>query len=90
MSFFLIFSSTTKLPRNNILGPRPQTNDVSTVLSVGIKEVLPSLLMTHILCNVTGESLENRSLKNDISLQNTIFMPRHKKWRGIMLYPPNF
>ena len=19
-----------------------------------------------------------------------IFMPRHKKWRGIMLYPPNF
>ena len=20
----------------------------------------------------------------------SIFMPRHKKWRGIMLYPPNF
>ena len=19
-----------------------------------------------------------------------VFMPRHKKWRGIMLYPPNF
>ena len=19
-----------------------------------------------------------------------LFMPRHKKWRGIMLYPPNF
>ena len=19
-----------------------------------------------------------------------IFMPRHRKWRGIMLYPPNF
>ena len=23
-------------------------------------------------------------------LSAAIFMPRHKKWRGIMLYPPNF
>ena len=33
-------------------------------------------------------------VSNDIYSQETkqlvFFMPRHKKWRGIMLYPPNF
>ena len=24
------------------------------------------------------------------SINKDVIMPRHKKWRGIMLYPPNF
>ena len=27
---------------------------------------------------------------NLVPVDREIFMPRHKKWQGIMLYPPNF
>ena len=34
-------------------------------------------------------SLNENSSKREV-FRLFIFMPRHKKWRGIMLYPPNF
>ena len=36
------------------------------------------------------KAYEQTSEKEKSVIDNHIFMPRHKKWRGIMLYPPNF
>ena len=49
--------------------------------------------------NVRIASLEYVLINHKVSVSKWIFlniqtyliiMPRHKKWRGIMLYPPNF
>ena len=31
---------------------------------------------------------QRKNMENYLKI--ILFMPRHKKWRGIMLYPPNF
>ena len=38
--------------------------------------------------NRTNDGIELEARNSRASFQ--IIMPRHKKWRGIMLYPPNF
>ena len=39
---------------------------------------------------ISVNSPQNQCFGSLLESLSGIFMPRHKKWRGIMLYPPNF
>ena len=66
-------------------GSEPSLYFINYFFSLGFQPIQDDF--QHVFARMTDEADSSVVLAE---LQVALFMPRHKKWRGIMLYPPNF